>query len=72
VDIGVYVRPLDGTYSFKREQGFGGSCYPSRSYERCERFMATQLVEAPVAVARALTDDLTTALVGEGYDPYVG
>jgi len=71
VDLGVYVRPLDGTYSFRREQSLGGSHYPSPSYERCERFMAAQLVEAPVDVARALTDDLTTALVGEGYDPYV-
>jgi len=71
VDLGVYVRPLDGTYSFRREQSLGGSHYPSPSYERCERFMAAQLVEAPVDVARPLTDDLTTALVGEGYDPYV-
>lgn len=72
VDTGVYLRPLDGTYSYWRMQGFGGSPYPARSYERRERIMATQLVEEPVAVARALTHDLTTALVGEGYDPYEG
>lgn len=69
VDVGVIVRPLRGTCGSVRHQQMRERAYPSNEFIRQARFTAGQLEADPSSAARALIGDLTTALVGDGYDP---
>ena len=71
VALGTLVAPLDGALSMRREQSFfQGEPYRSARFRREHQLLASALVADPVEAARRLVDDLTTALVGEGYDPF--
>lgn len=70
VDLAVLVTPLKGVFSFRHAELLGGPPYPAAAYERRHRFAAGQLANDPVAIGRALIGDLTTAMVGDGFDPY--
>jgi len=71
VALGTLVAPLDGALSMRREQSFlEGEPYGAARFRREHQLLASALVADPVEAARRLVDDLTTALVGEGYDPF--
>lgn len=71
VALGTVVAPLDGAFSMVRERShWGGEPYRARRFRREVQVLAGALLADPVAVARGLVDDLTTALVGQGYDPF--
>jgi hypothetical protein len=55
----------------RREQSFfHGEPYGAARFRREHQVLAAALLAAPVETARRLVGDLTTALVGEGYDPF--
>ncbi len=72
VDVGVLVRRLDGVVGQIPHLQARGKPYASEEYTRELRFIAGLLRDHPEDSARKLVGDLTTALVGEGYDPLGG
>lgn len=71
VALGTLVAPLDGVRSVRREQSFfDGEPYQAPHFRREQQVLAAALLADPVETARRLVEDLTTALVGERYDPF--
>lgn len=71
VALGTLVAPLEGAFSMRREQSFfRGEPYGAVRFRRELQVLAGALLADPVGTARRLIEDLTTALVGEGYDPF--
>jgi hypothetical protein len=70
VDVGLLVRPLDGAFGLQLLEQMREKRYPSKQYSRQIRLLAGPMRDEPYPSARALVNDLTTALVGEGYDPF--